>query len=134
MRDVRQGLHTVASDRSLHGIERRRLRSVVSVRARMNGAESGMKGSITLDHGEGGAASARLVRDVFLRALGGPDVLEDAAVVRGGERIAMTTDTFVVRPAVFPGGDIGKLAVCGTVNDLAVVGAEPSYLSAGFIL
>jgi hydrogenase expression/formation protein HypE len=92
------------------------------------------RGCITLDHGEGGAATSRLVRDVFLRALGAPGVLEDAAVLEGGSRIALTTDTFVVRPAVFPGGDIGKLAVCGTVNDLAMVGAEPRYLSAGFIL
>ncbi|MBI5532723.1 MAG: hydrogenase expression/formation protein HypE [Deltaproteobacteria bacterium] len=93
-----------------------------------------VQGTITLDHGEGGAATSRLVRDVFLRHLGGPEVLEDAAIVAGAERIALTTDTFVVRPSVFPGGDIGKLAVCGTVNDLAVMGAEPRYLSAGFIL
>jgi len=93
-----------------------------------------VRGTIRLDHGEGGAATARLVKEVFLGHLGTPEVLEDAAVVDGGARIAFTTDTFVVRPAVFPGGDIGKLAVCGTVNDLAVVGAEPRYLSAAFVL
>ena len=90
--------------------------------------------TVTLDHGEGGAATARLVRDVFLRLLGGPAVLGDGAVVEGGERVVLTTDTFVVQPLEFPGGDIGSLAVCGTVNDLAVMGAEPRYLTAGFVL
>ncbi|MFH1463148.1 MAG: hydrogenase expression/formation protein HypE [Pseudomonadota bacterium] len=93
-----------------------------------------MSDRILLDHGEGGAASARLVRDVFLAHLGAPAVLEDAAVVVGGARLAISTDSFVVRPAFFPGGDIGKLAVCGTVNDLAVMGATPRYLTCAFIL
>jgi len=61
-------------------------------------------------------------------------VLEDAAVVEGGERLALTTDSFVVRPLFFPGGDIGRLAVSGTINDLVVMGAEPHYLTAGFVL
>ncbi len=90
--------------------------------------------TILLDHGEGGAASARLVREIFLEHLAGPEVLEDAAVVEGAERLALTTDSFVVRPLFFPGGDIGKLAVSGSVNDLAVMGAEPRYLTAGFVL
>ena len=90
--------------------------------------------NIVLDHGEGGAATDRLVREVFLSRLGSPDVLEDGAVVRGCDRIVMTTDTFVVHPLVFPGGDIGRLAISGTVNDLAVMGAEPRYLTAGFVL
>ena len=90
--------------------------------------------SVTLDHGEGGAATARLVREIFLRRLGSPAVLEDAAIVEGAPRIAVTTDSFVVRPIFFPGGDIGKLAVCGTVNDLAVMGAQPRWLTAGFVL
>jgi hydrogenase expression/formation protein HypE len=93
-----------------------------------------MSARILLDHGEGGAASARLVAEVFLRHFGAPDVLEDAAVVAGAGRLAISTDSFVVRPAFFPGGDIGKLAVCGTVNDLAVMGARPRYLTCGFIL
>ena len=93
-----------------------------------------MSARILLDHGEGGAASARLVSEVFLRHLGTPEVLEDAAVVPGAGRLAISTDSFVVRPAFFPGGDIGKLAVCGTVNDLAVMGATPRYLTCGFIL
>jgi hydrogenase expression/formation protein HypE len=93
-----------------------------------------MGAKVLLDHGEGGAASARLVSEVFLRHLGAPEVLEDAAVVDGAARLAISTDSFVVRPAFFPGGNIGKLAVCGTVNDLAVMGAEPRYLTCGFIL
>jgi hydrogenase expression/formation protein HypE len=89
---------------------------------------------ILLDHGEGGAATARLVRELFLARLGGPATLEDAAVLEARGRIAFTTDSFVVRPLFFPGGDIGRLAVAGTVNDLAVMGATPLALSAGFIL
>jgi hydrogenase expression/formation protein HypE len=93
-----------------------------------------VKGTVLLDHGEGGAATARLVREMFLIHFGGPEVLEDAAVVRGSGRMAVTTDTFVVHPLQFPGGDIGRLSIAGTVNDLAVMGAEPRYVTAGFIL
>ena len=81
-----------------------------------------------------------LVRDIFLQHLGNPllDTQDDAAVwtLRRAcpERIALTTDSYVVSPIFFPGGDIGKLAVCGTANDLAMVGATPLYLTAGFIL
>jgi hydrogenase expression/formation protein HypE len=96
---------------------------------------------ILLDHGEGGAATSRLVRDVFFAAFGCPGgVAEDAAILEpglvggDGPKFAFTTDTFVVRPLFFPGGDIGRLAVCGTVNDLAVMGATPRWLSAAFIL
>jgi hydrogenase expression/formation protein HypE len=89
---------------------------------------------ILLDHGEGGAATARLVRDLFVARLGGPAILEDGTVVEAGERVVLTTDSFVVKPLEFPGGDIGRLAVCGTVNDLAVMGAVPRYLTAGFVL
>jgi hydrogenase expression/formation protein HypE len=89
---------------------------------------------ILLDHGEGGAATSRLVREVFLAHLGGPDVLEDATEVAGAGRIALTTDSFVVKPLFFPGGDIGKLSIAGTVNDLAVMGAEPRYITAGFVI
>jgi hydrogenase expression/formation protein HypE len=93
-----------------------------------------MEGTIILDHGEGGAATARLVNHLFLAHFGRPSVLEDAALVQGAERMAVTTDTFVVRPLQFPGGDIGKLSISGTVNDLAMVGAEPGYITAGFVL
>jgi len=93
---------------------------------------------ILLAHGSGGRMTQSLVRDLFLAAFDNPALapLEDAAriEIEGGTRIAFTTDTFVVSPVFFPGGDLGKLAICGTVNDLAVVGARPIALSAGFVL
>ena len=92
---------------------------------------------ITLSHGSGGKATQTLIEAVFLEAFSNPLLapLEDAAVlpVPGG-RLAFTTDSYVVSPLFFPGGDIGDLAVNGTVNDLAVSGARPLWLSAGFIL
>jgi len=92
---------------------------------------------ITLSHGSGGKATHNLIEGIFAPAFSNPllDAMDDAAsfAVNAG-RLAFTTDTFVVNPLFFPGGDIGKLAVHGTVNDLAVSGAEPLYLSAGFIL
>ncbi len=102
---------------------------------------------ITLSHGSGGKATHNLIEGVFAPAFSNPmlDRMDDTAsftVTAAGERdtdlagvsLAFTTDTYVVSPLFFPGGDIGKLAVHGTVNDLAVGGAEPLYLSAGFIL
>lgn len=92
---------------------------------------------IVMGHGGGGRLSADLLRTVFLPALGNPIVsaLEDQATLSWpGGSLAFTTDAFVIRPIFFPGGDIGKLAVFGTVNDLAVGGARPLYLSAAFIL
>ncbi|WP_161257715.1 hydrogenase expression/formation protein HypE [Heliomicrobium undosum] len=92
---------------------------------------------ILLAHGDGGALTHRLVQEIFLRHFDHPALrdLTDAALLRLPEgRLAMTTDTFVVKPLFFPGGDIGKLAVAGTVNDLAVSGARPLYLTAAFIL
>jgi hydrogenase expression/formation protein HypE len=90
---------------------------------------------VVLGHGSGGRLSAELLEQVFLPAFGAPPALEDQATVAvPGTRIAVTTDSFVVRPLFFPGGDIGKLAVCGSVNDLAVGGARPLYLAAAFIL
>jgi hydrogenase expression/formation protein HypE len=94
-------------------------------------------GRIVLGHGSGGHLSANLLRDVFLPLFSNPvlDRLDDQAVLDfGGSRLAFTTDSFVVRPLFFPGGDIGSLAVHGTVNDLAMGGAKPLYLSAGFII
>lgn len=93
--------------------------------------------TILLSHGGGGIQSRELVRTVFEtrfrnRAL---SAMGDSAIVEiPRSKLAFTTDAFVVRPLFFPGGDIGKLAVCGTVNDLAVAGARPLYLSAGFII
>lgn len=92
---------------------------------------------ITLAHGAGGKATHTLVDAVFLEAFGNPTLeqLDDAAVLSAGAaRLAFTTDSFVVSPLFFPGGDIGDLAVNGTVNDLAMSGARPLWLSAGFIL
>ncbi len=92
---------------------------------------------IVLGHGSGGRLTAELVRTVFLPALSNPilDRLNDSAEVSvGGSRLVFTTDSFVVSPLRFPGGDIGSLAVNGTINDLAVAGAQPLGLSAAFIL
>ncbi len=92
---------------------------------------------IVLAHGAGGKKSSDLVRGLFLRHFGNPtlDLLGDSAILQAsGEKLAFTTDSFVVDPLFFPGGDIGKLAVCGTVNDLAAAGARPLALSAAFIL
>ncbi len=91
---------------------------------------------INMSHGSGGKASAELMRDIFGKHFSN-DVLnkmEDAAVLELSGRIAYSTDSFVVTPVVFKGGDIGKLAVCGTVNDLLMMGSEPKYITAGFIL
>ncbi|GGU50255.1 hydrogenase expression/formation protein HypE [Lentzea flava] len=92
---------------------------------------------ITLAHGAGGKATRTLVDALFLEAFRNPrlEPLGDAAELEiGCSRLALTTDSFVVTPLFFPGGDIGHLAVNGTVNDLAVSGARPLYLTAGFIL
>ncbi|MEQ5768473.1 hydrogenase expression/formation protein HypE [Halomonas sp. H33-56] len=97
--------------------------------------------AVTQAHGGGGKAMKELIDDVFVREFTAlPEVLEDQARLELaelaclGDRLAMTTDGFVVDPLFFPGGDIGKLAVCGTVNDLAVGGAHPRYLSCAVIL
>jgi hydrogenase expression/formation protein HypE len=94
---------------------------------------------VTLSHGSGGKATHNLIEGIFAPAFSNPllDALDDAAIlsVDGlSQRLAFTTDTYVVNPLFFPGGDIGKLAVHGTINDLAAAGAEPLFLSAGFIL
>ena len=91
---------------------------------------------ITLAHGAGGKMSAALMRDVILPAFDNPvlDVLHDGAKLATSGRLAFTTDSYVVRPLFFAGGNIGKIAVCGTVNDLAMTGAVPRYLSCGLIL
>ena len=92
---------------------------------------------ITLAHGAGGKATHTLIDALFLEAFRNPvlEAMEDQAVLDvGGARVAFTTDSYVVSPLFFPGGDIGDLAVNGTVNDLAMSGARPLYLSCGFIL
>jgi hydrogenase expression/formation protein HypE len=93
--------------------------------------------TILLDHGAGGRASHELVERVFARRFANPALgpLDDAAVVEApAGRLAISTDTFVVDPVVFPGGNIGSLAVHGTVNDLSCRGAVPRWLTAGFVL
>lgn len=91
---------------------------------------------ITMAHGSGGKSSAELMKDIFGKHFGNSilDKMEDAAVLNVNGRIACSTDSFVVTPLVFKGGDIGKLCVCGTVNDLLMMGAVPRYLTCGFIL
>jgi hydrogenase expression/formation protein HypE len=93
---------------------------------------------VTMAHGAGGKASAALVDAVFMEAFRNPllESLGDGAVITlpGGERLAMSTDSFVVQPRRFPGGSIGELAVHGTANDLAVAGAAPQWISAAFVI
>ena len=96
-----------------------------------------VKDTILLGHGSGGRLSAELIHDIFLPAFRNPALarLDDQAIVNvNGQRLAITTDSFVVKPLFFPGGDIGSLAVYGTVNDLAMGGATPLFLSAAFII
>ena len=97
---------------------------------------------ITMAHGNGGATMQELIRDYFVEAFDNPILSqgEDQARIALqelnalGETLSFSTDSFVIDPIFFPGGDIGKLAVCGTANDVAVCGAVPKYLSCGFIL
>ena len=98
-----------------------------------------MDTTVMLGHGSGGTMMKRIIDEVFFAAYAGEELLrgDDAAVLPApdeGERLAFSTDSFVVTPHFFPGGDIGRLAVCGTVNDIATSGARPLYLSCGFIL
>ena len=91
---------------------------------------------ITLDYGSGGKKTSRLIEQMILPALDNPALRElgDGAILPGSEQLVFSTDSFVVAPRFFPGGDIGKLSVCGTVNDLAMCGGEARYLSCAFIL
>ncbi len=101
---------------------------------------------ILLAHGSGGKLSAELIQRLFVPAFGNPALnrMDDSAVLslfplpkgegQSGSRLAMSTDCHVVKPLFFEGGDIGRLAVCGTVNDISMVGARPLYLAAGFVL
>lgn len=91
---------------------------------------------ITMAHGSGGKTSAELMEGVFGKHFKNSvlDKMEDAAVLEVNGKIAYSTDSFVVTPVIFKGGDIGKLCVCGTVNDLLMMGAQPKYLTCGFIL
>jgi len=95
------------------------------------------KDTVVLGHGSGGKLSHDLLQRLFLPELGkaAPRALDDSAVLTlNGQRLAITTDSHVVSPLFFPGGDIGRLAVCGTVNDLAMAGAKPIALTCGFVI
>lgn len=91
---------------------------------------------ISMLHGSGGQATADLIRDVFAKEFGNLylNTMNDSAIVPGGADLAVTTDSFVVNPLFFRGGNIGRLSVAGTVNDLLTCGAVPEYITAGFIL
>lgn len=95
-----------------------------------------MNDTVTLAHGAGGAQTAELIDQVFKAHFDNPSLTaDDAAVLEAPQgRMAMTTDGFIVSPAFFPGGNIGKLSICGTVNDLACMGARPRYLSCAFVI
>lgn len=95
-----------------------------------------MEEIITLDYGSGGKKTARLIDDMIVPALDNPALRElgDGAILPGGEKLVFSTDSFVVDPIFFPGGDIGKLAVCGTVNDISMCGGEARFLSCAFII
>lgn len=91
---------------------------------------------ITLAHGSGGKSTSELIDKVFAKHFSNPilNMMEDSAVVDGCSKIAVTTDSFVVTPVIFKGGDIGRLSVCGTVNDLLMRGAKPKYITSAFII
>lgn len=91
---------------------------------------------ITLAHGSGGKSTSDLIEKVFAGHFSNPvlNMMEDSAVVEGKSKIAVTTDSFVVTPLIFKGGDIGRLSVCGTVNDLLMRGAVPKYITSAFII
>ena len=95
-----------------------------------------MEEIITLDYGSGGKKTSRLIERMIVPALNNPVLSElgDGALLDGFEKLVFSTDSFVVDPIFFPGGDIGKLSVCGTVNDIAVCGGVPKYLSCAFII
>ena len=95
-----------------------------------------MTDKVLLAHGSGGKLAHEILRNSFLSALDNPILspLDDSAIISTEGKLAFTTDSYVVQPIFFPGGDIGRLAICGTVNDLAMVGASPLYLSLAFII
>src|SRR6185436_10810619 len=150
---LRHPLHARDPAGRAHGVHRGRLLRLPPVRARRGPAVSAADlakglacpvplpadagGTVLLGHGGGGRMTQQLIERVFLQAFRNPalEPLHDGATlpVMGG-RLAFSTDAFVVRPLFFPGGNIGSLAVHGTVNDLAMCGARPLALSASFIL
>src|SRR6185503_8082646 len=143
---IRRALYPRASARRPDGVVGRRVRGVLQLWP-VPGGQRGMTiacptpltdiARVQLGHGSGGKLSAALVRERFLPHFDNPILaqLGDAAIVDvAGQQLAMSTDTFVVQPLEFPGGNIGSLAVHGTVNDLAMMGARPEWMSAAFVL
>jgi|SRR5664280_62183 len=94
-----------------------------------------MNDFVSLNHGSGGKLTHELIEKVFVKRFAMSKPLTDSFIIKGSESaLAFTTDSYVVDPLFFPGGNIGKLAICGTVNDLAVSGADPRYIAASFII
>ena len=95
-----------------------------------------MTDTVTMAHGSGGSATKELIENVFAAEFSNDtlNAMEDSAVVPASEKIALTTDSFVVKPVEYKGGNIGRLSICGTVNDLLMRGSKPEYITAGFIL
>src|SRR5674476_39687 len=94
-----------------------------------------MNDFVSLNHGSGGKLTHELIEKVFVKRFAMSKPLTDSFIIKGSESaLAFTTDSYVVNPVFFPGGNIGKLAICGTVNDLAVSGADPKYIAASFII
>lgn len=94
-----------------------------------------MSDLISIHHGSGGRQTHELIKNVFVTRFGMAEPLTDSAILKEmGKTLAFTTDSYVIDPLFFPGGNIGKLAICGTVNDLAVSGAEAKYIAASFII
>src|SRR4029077_6759239 len=125
---------TVAAHSSVSEREQRVLDIIAKQRSRRPKLRDA---HITMAPGAGGKATQTLIEGVLVPAFASPalDALADVATIEaGGARLAFTTDSFVVKPLRFPGGSIGQLAVNGTVNDLAVVGARPMWLSAAFVI
>lgn len=91
---------------------------------------------ILIEHGGGGESSSKLINDIFLSVFSNSILnrLEDASPFNGFNKMAMSTDSYTVSPIFFSGGDIGKLSICGTCNDIAMMGAKPQFLSCGFII
>jgi hydrogenase expression/formation protein HypE len=124
-----KGVHSEGAHGAVHGLPRRDLPVIFRVQVGMD--------KITLSYGSGGQLTHELIADVFASAFKNPhlDEMDDSAILDlPRSEYALTTDSYVVDPIFFPGGDIGKLAICGTVNDLASCAAEPKYITAGFIL
>ena len=98
---------------------------------------SGLKDkTVTMAHGAGGRQTSELIDKIFAAHFANPDLTADdaAVLIPPAGKMAVSTDGFIVSPAFFPGGNIGKLSVCGTVNDLACMGAKPLYLTCAFVI